>query len=118
MLLNLQKLGFDRIFKAIANPNGNSQGWFNFKDWGTDPNVEMYVDDMFQNSYRQWRNTMHTDYKMLKALGKDPLTSCPYGWIEEDEWKSMCDWFEDSKFKVIGYSLIYLNGFKFFVPIS
>ncbi|XP_071912882.1 uncharacterized protein [Coffea arabica] len=74
-------------------------GWFDFKDWETDPNVEMYVDDMLQNSYRQWRNTMHIDYKMLKAAGKDPLTSCPYDWIEQDEWKSMCDWFEDPIFK-------------------
>ncbi|KAL3533596.1 hypothetical protein ACH5RR_007117 [Cinchona calisaya] len=47
-----------------------------------------------------WKNTMHYDCKMLKAKGKDLLTSCPYDWIEQDERKSMCDWFEDPKFKV------------------
>ena len=95
--------------------NGNLQGWFDFKDWETDPNVEKYVDDMLQNSYRQWRNTMHIDYKMLKATGKDPLTSCPYDWIEQDEWKSMCDWFKDPIFKVIGSSFVYLHDLNSFV---
>ncbi|XP_071931860.1 uncharacterized protein [Coffea arabica] len=101
---HLSSLKDIRTYDDIPNEKkqnlyGGLMGWFDFKDWETDPNVEMYVDDMLQNSYRQWRNTMHIDYKMLKAAGKDPLTSCPYDWIEQDEWKSMCDWFEDPIFK-------------------
>nr|XP_027124289.1 uncharacterized protein LOC113740986 [Coffea arabica] len=70
---HLSSLKDIRTYDDIPNEKkqnlyGGLMGWFDFKDWETDPNVEKYVDDMLQNSYRQWRNTMHIDYKMLKYV--------------------------------------------------
>ncbi|KAI5671452.1 hypothetical protein M9H77_11816 [Catharanthus roseus] len=57
-------------------------------------NVKEFVDDMLKISYRHWRNQLHEDYKKPVAAGKNPRTNCPYNFIKQDAWDSMCEWIE------------------------
>ncbi|KAL3830854.1 hypothetical protein ACJIZ3_019656 [Penstemon smallii] len=73
--------------------------WFEIEDWTTE-RVQTLVDKQFQKSYRQWRNTLHTEYKKFVKNGQDPRLFSPRLEVDIDSWKAICDFFESTKFKV------------------
>ncbi|KAL3846350.1 hypothetical protein ACJIZ3_003753 [Penstemon smallii] len=50
--------------------------WFEIEDWSTE-RVQTLIDKQFQKSYRQWRNTLHTEYKKFVQNGQDPQLCSP-----------------------------------------
>ncbi|KAL6573110.1 hypothetical protein OROHE_002586 [Orobanche hederae] len=73
--------------------------WFVIEDWDNDQRVQDIVDQMLQESYRQWRYKLGRYCKNVKNEKRNPRNQCPRPEVPMENWLAVCDRVESQKFK-------------------
>ncbi|KAL6520794.1 hypothetical protein OROHE_016975 [Orobanche hederae] len=73
--------------------------WFVIEDWDNDQRVQDIVDQMLQESYRQWRYKLGRYCKNVKNEKRNPRNQCPRPEVPMENWLAVCDRVESKKFK-------------------